>query len=142
MSDKETIIKIQMLDKLKNEVLVKYLNDVDTDQEIDLYDKLIEHFISGELDNIYENSQLKDMNSEEKKKVLEVIHKYQNVIFYEKNPEYWLDSIDAVPVTDYNLITYLLLDNFDFLINLYLKTNEESLKILVAYDTCIFYEKR
>lgn len=141
MNDNETIMKIQRLEKLKNEVLVKYLDDIDVDQEMDLYDKLIEHFTSGDLDDIYENSELKDMSIEDKKKVLEVIHKYQNVVFYDKNPEYWIDSIDGIPVTDYNLITYQLLDNFDLLIRLYLKAGEESLKILNDFDKYEGYER-
>ena len=83
MIDSEDISrKITSLDKLKNEVLVKYFDKLELEEEIDLYENLINHFFYGDLDDVYDNKVFDNMSLKTRNEVLKIVHKYQNLCFY------------------------------------------------------------
>lgn len=141
MDEKKVDLRLKNLQKLKDKLIDSYLEEINFDQDLDLYNRLVEHFVSGDLDVIYESIYLEDKTEEERKQILEIVHKYQDVCFYHKNPNLWIESIDGVDLKDYSFIIYRLLENFDFLIRLYTSTNEESLKLLEDYDKSPYYKK-
>ncbi len=140
MLDEITDFKIKSLEKLKSEVLTKYLNDINLDFEMDLYDKVVDHFTLGDLDLVFDNYTLRNKSVFDKKKILNIVHKYQNMCFYNKNKNYWTDSIPIVPIEDYNLILYELLENFDLLVKIYLNAGEDALKLIYDIDKENFYD--
>lgn len=141
MDEKMEDIRFRNLQRLKDKLIDSYLEEINFDVDVDLYNRLVEHFVLGDLDDIYESMYLEDKTEEERKQILEIVHKYQDICFYNKNPNLWVESIDGVNLKDYPFIIYRLLENFDFLIRLYTSTNEESLKILEDYDQSPYYKK-
>jgi len=130
--------KVHSLEKLKDTVIINYLSDVNLDNEIDIYDKLVKHFFNGDLDNYYDNSLFDNVSYDSKIDILNNVRKYSYLCFYNKDVNNWIDSVDGIPIEDYNLITYQLLDNFDFLLRLYLYGGEDSLKLLDDYSNSMF----
>ncbi len=122
--------KVKSLETLKQYILKNYLEEINLDEELDLYNNLIKHFFLGHLDSVYDNELFDNMDIKTKSNILNIVHEYQNLCFYKDNYEYWLDSVDGVSIDDYNLIVYQLLDNFDFLIKLYLTGGQNSLELL------------
>ena len=130
--------KVHSLEKLKDTVIINYLSEVNLDNEIDIYDKLVKHFFNGDLDNYYDNSLFDNVSYDSKIDILNNVRKYSYLCFYNKDVNNWIDSVDGIPIEDYNLITYQLLDNFDFLLRLYLYGGEDSLKLLHDYSNSMF----
>ena len=130
--------KVHSLEILKSTVINNYLSDLDLDNELDIYDKVVRHFFSGDLDNYYDNKLFDNVSYDSKVDILNTVRKYSYLCFYNKNIDNWLDSADSIPIEDYNLITYQLIDNFDFLIRLYLYGGEDSLKLLDDYSNSNF----
>lgn len=130
--------KVHSLEKLKDTVIINYLSDVNLDNEIDIYDKLVKHFFNGDLDNYYDNSLFDNVSYDSKIDILNNVRKYSYLCFYNKDVNNWIDSVDGISIEDYNLITYQLLDNFDFLLRLYLYGGEDSLKLLDDYSNSMF----
>lgn len=133
--------KIHALDNLKQHVLNKYFEEINLDEDIALNDSLIHHFFSGDLDNYYDSQVFDNMDKNSKKNVLEEVHKYQDLCFYDNNVDYWLDSCDGIPIDDFDLITYQLLDNFEFLVKLYLVGGKKSLELLKDYNDSLYRDK-
>lgn len=140
LQDAVTENKIKSLEKLKNEVLINYLSEINLDFEIDLYDKLIDYFVSGDLDSIYESENLKKYSKKEKKIILNDLHKFQNMCFYNKNKNYWLDSISMVSIEDYELIVYELFSNFQLLERIYLNSSIDALNLINNFDRESFFD--
>lgn len=141
LENDEITRKIHNIDNLKQYVLNNYFEDLRLEEEIGLYDDLIKHFFSSDLDDIYDNSLFDNMDKSSRKNVLEEAHKYQDLCFYDGNVNYWVDSCDSIPVEDYDLITYQLMDNFEFLIKLYLTGGKKSLDLLRDYNESIYRDK-
>ena len=131
--------KVHSLEKLKDTVIINYLSDINLDNEVDIYDKLIRHFFNGDLDDYYDNSLFDNISYDSKTDILNAVRKYSYLCFYNKDINNWIDSVDGIPIEDYNLITYQLLDNFDFLLRLYLYGGEDSLKLLDDYSNSTFF---
>ncbi|MBR6949352.1 MAG: hypothetical protein IKH54_04115 [Bacilli bacterium] len=133
--------KVHSLEKLKNTVITNYLSDIDIDNELDIYDKVVRHFFNGDLDNYYDNKLFDNVSYESKIDILNNVRKYNTLCFYNKDINNWLDSVDSIPIEDYNLITYQIVDNFDFLLRLYLYGGEDSLRLLDDYSNSNFANK-
>lgn len=134
MVDNEDVSKkFKVLENLKNAVLSNYLDEINIGEELDFYDNLVRHFVCGNLDDYFDSYVFDNMSNKTKKDILNVIHNYQNLCFYNDNPIYWIDSVSDIPVEDYNLIIYQLLDNFDFLIKMFIVGGEKSLKLFENY---------
>lgn len=142
MLEKDDILrKIKNIDNLKQFVLNKYLEELNLDEEIDLYDTLVKHFFSSDLDSIYDNSIFDNIDRNSKKNILDEIHNYQDLCFYDGKCECWMESCDAISVVDYDLIVYQLLDNFDFLLRLYLVGGKKSLNLLRDFNDSKYRDK-
>ena len=55
------------LTNLKQATLIKYLDEINLDEDLDLYDKMISHFTMGDLDEEFSSSYLNDKTKEENK---------------------------------------------------------------------------
>lgn len=133
--------KVLMLERLKKELLKNNLDEINLDEDISLHDKLIKEFCLGKLDYFYDSNVFDNMNIKEKSVILKEVHKYQNLCFYDNNPEYWTDSVDSISVDDYSLITYQIFDNFEFLVKLYVIGGEDSLKLLSGFSKSKYQNK-
>ena len=73
--------KVHSLEKLKDTVIINYLSDVNLDNEIDIYDKLVKHFFNGDLDNYYDNSLFDNVSYDSKIDILNNVRKYSYLCF-------------------------------------------------------------
>ena len=106
------------LTNLKQATLIKYLNEINLDEDLDLYDKMMSHFTMGDLDEEFSSSYLNDKTKEEKKELMQLVHKYGYLCFKDENYDYWADSILNIPLSDCDFLCSQLFDNFNFLVKI------------------------
>ena len=106
------------LTNLKQATLIKYLDEINLDEDLDLYDKMISHFTMGDLDEEFSSSYLNDKTKEEKKELMQLVHKYGYLCFKDENYDYWADSILNIPLSDCDFLCSQLFDNFNFLVKI------------------------
>ena len=113
MSTNEKIFEShKRFEDLKNATILKYLDSVELDSEsMDLCDKIIYYFCKGELDNEFYSSLLAVLSEEERKEILKLVHEYLDLCFYDGNSEYWIDSVEGIPLKDAQFICLKILDN-------------------------------
>ena len=107
------------LETLKKLTLEKYLDEIDDlNSEILLYDVMFHHLVKGDFADDYEFSALGGVKKEEKKEVMNLVKKYDDLCFYNGSVDFWSDSTETANISDYDFISYNLLDNYEFLMNL------------------------
>ena len=136
MSTNERIFESnKRFEDLKNATLLKYLDVVDLDEEsMDLCDKIIYYFCKGELDNEFYSSLLLGLSEEERKNTLKLVHEYLDLCFYAGNNEYWIDSVEGIPLKDAQFICLKILDNINFLVRIALSGGRNSLEFLRIFS--------
>lgn len=132
MSTNERIFESnKRYEDLKNATILKYLDNIDLDEEsMDLCDKIIYYFCKGELDNEFYSSLLNGLSFDERSKVLKLVHEYIDLCFYDGNCEYWIDSVEGIPLKDAQFICLKILDNVNFLVRIALSGGRRSLEFL------------
>ncbi len=141
MSANERIFESnKRFEDLKNATLLKYLDNIDLDEEsMDLCDKIIYYFCNGELDNEFYSSSLFGMSDEERKNILKLVHEYIDLCFYDGNSEYWIDSVEGIPLKDAQFICLKILDNINFLVRIALSGGRNSLEFLRIFSDKEYY---
>lgn len=124
-------IRIERLEKLKNATIMRNLSELDTDNEFLLYDDLLRNTFSGDYNDIFESNYLDDSNRDE---ILSLVSKYNSLCFYRGEFENWVDSIEGVSLSDLDLVSMKLLDNYDYLIRLAKNGGEAVLKFLNRFS--------
>ncbi len=109
---------IERLKHLKNETILRYTEEIDYDEDLSLYDTMMEHFINGDLDDAFITDVTNGMTDEEKKELFDLVREYNGLCFAKGNVEYWLDSLENTFVADFDMIAYNILDSYNYLLNL------------------------
>ena len=123
---------IKRLEKLKQETILRYTDEIDFDQDLSLYDVMISHFAKGDLDDAFDTSVCDGMTSQEKDKLFELTREFVGLCFSKGDVDYWLDSLEDTPVADYSLIAYSIFNSFDFLLGLAKEGGRDVLEQLVS----------
>lgn len=123
---------IKRLEKIKQETILRYTSEIDFDQELSLYDVMIRHFANGDFDEIFDASVLNGMDKKSKNEIFGLTREYMGLCFTKGDVDYWLDSLEDTPVSDYNLIAYSIFDSFDFLLELAKEGGRDVLELLVC----------
>ena len=120
MKTKQDIIDegINRLEKLKQETILRYTDEIDFDQDLSLYDVMINHFVNGDLDDVFDTSVTKGMSDTERKDLFDLTREFVGLCFSNGDVDYWLDSLENTPIFDYSLIAYSIFNSFDFLLGL------------------------
>ena len=136
MTANERIIESnKRFEDLKNVVLLRYLDNIELDEEsMNLCDKIIYYFCKGELDNEFYSSYLNGLSFEEKNKVMKLVHEYIDLCFYDGNSDYWIDSVEGIPLKDAQFICLKILDNVNFLVRLANKGGKNVLDFLRIFS--------
>lgn len=129
------------LEELKKATLFKFLDEIDLDEDISLYDVMIKHFSNGELDDSFYSPVFKSLSDTDKKKLMSLAHEYLPLCFYQGDSEYWLDSIEGVSVNDFDLIALKLLDNFNFLLSVAKDGGRDALEQMKKFQNCEGYSE-
>ena len=121
---------VARLRELKDAAIVLDLETMDVGNDLALYDAVFHCFARGDLDNQFESVVFDSLSEDERLKLLSLVKDYRGLCFYNGKGEYWLDSLEGVPISDYELITYSIFDNFDFLLELAKKGGKRVLEQL------------
>ena len=127
------------IDDLIQFVIVNYSQDIDFNNEIELYDRLIYLLANGVLNNEFDNAYLDKLDIDEEKKIFSMIREYSSLCFRDKRFDNWKKSCQAVIPTDYRYICIRIIDNYDFLINLAVDGGESSLRLLDNFNIYDIY---
>ena len=120
---------------LKKATLLKYLDNIDLDEEsMNLCDNIIYYFCKGELDNEFYSSYLKYLPFDERNKIMMLVHEYIDLCFFDGNSEYWVDSVEGIPLKDSQFICLKILDNINFLVRLALNGGKNALEFLRKFS--------
>lgn len=123
---------IQLLKKLEQETITRYIEDIDFDQELSLYDVMLSHFAKGDFDNVISLHATDGMDDNEREKLFQLVREFQELCFYKGDVQYWLDSVEDFPVSDYPLVAYSILDNYIYLLELAKSGGRKVLEQLVS----------
>lgn len=118
------------LDKLIQSVILNNSQDIDLNNDKELYERLVYLLIDGSLNEELDSDYLKDKNSEEKKRIYSVIKEYAPLCLKNKNFFEWTRSCQGVIPSDYRYICIRILDNYDFLINILVTCGENALRLI------------
>lgn len=123
---------IKRLEDLKQETILRYTEEIDFDQELSLYDVMINHFAKGDFDNVFDTDVCKGMSDSERKELFSLTREFVGLCFSNGDVDYWLDSLENTPISDYNLIAYSIFNSFDFLLELAKDGGRDVLELLVS----------
>ena len=123
---------IERLEKLKQETILKYAADIDFEHDLSLYDMMMTHFASGDLDEAFMTDVTSDMNKKEVLELFSLAREFQGLCFCKGEAEYWLDSLENTPIHDYNIIAYSIFDSFNYLLGLAKEGGRNVLELLVS----------
>ena len=125
---------VARIGELKDATIVLDLETMDTDNDLALYDSIFHCFARGDLDNQFESVVFDGMSEDDRVKLISLVGDYRGLCFYNGKAEYWLDSLEGVPITDSELITYSIFDNYDYLLELGKKGGKRVLEQLDRFS--------
>ncbi len=135
MDKKDVNIRVQRLERLKQATILNYLDSINLNHPMELYDTMMKHLLKGDFDFDFLSDSLLGIDEEEKQEIFQLVRRYKNLCFYMGDASYWADSIEGVYLTDLDLVCMKLLDNFDFLLGLARDGGEDALKLLSSFLT-------
>lgn len=118
------------IDNLIQSVIVNYSQDIDFNNEIELYDRLVYLLANGVLNKEFNSDYLNKLDIDEEKKIFNLVREYSSLCFKDKYLYNWRNSCQDVISTDYRYICIRLVDNYDFLVNLTVDGGENALRLL------------
>lgn len=104
--------------QLKDTVTLRYLDEINFDDKNSFNLVLLKHMLQGDLDDVYSNKYIDNLNEYEKKEILKLSRNYVYLIFNSGDYRNYDESIDCPLDDDKDFLLYLLLDNYDFLLRL------------------------
>lgn len=129
---------VKRIIKLKDEVILRYSENIDYDDELSLYDVMMEHFVKGDLDDVFLTDTTKDMSAIETKQLFDLVRPYVELCFAKGDVDYWLDSVENAMISDYEFIAASIFDTFDYLLEVAKAGGKNVLEQLVALRECEF----
>ena len=127
-------ISFERLERLKDEMIKTNLDELDfnSDEEKFLsYEKLLyKTIVDGKFDNIFLSEYLDDLDSNERQKVISLARNHKELCFFHGDFNNWADSVEGVTLSDPNLVSEILLNNYDYLIRLAKNGGEDVLNFL------------
>ena len=122
----------KIVKKLKDITVLRYLDEIDFENENSVYEVLLRHLFSGDLDEDYSNNYLDNFDTDEKYEILKNCEKYSHLCLIYNDYSKFDESVNS-HVNDKDFILLKLLENFDFITRLYL-VNEDILEELSKYE--------
>lgn len=134
MKTKEERIKdgIERMRKLKDEVILRYTEEIDFDFDLSLYNVMMQHFVNGDLDDVFLTDVTDGMSDEEKQDLFDLVRKYNGLCFAYGDTNSWLRSVENTYISDFDLISNSIFDSYDYLLSLAKLGGESVLKQLTA----------
>lgn len=108
---------ISLFEKLKQETILRYSDEIEYDADLTFYDVMMSHFVLGDLDDVFVYNVVEGMSDDEKEDLFSLTREYNNLCFHRGKPQCWLDSVENALAADYDLIAYLVIDNYNYLLS-------------------------
>lgn len=108
---------IALFEKLKQETILRYSDEIEYDANLTFYDVMISHFVAGDLDLVFVSSVVEGMSDDEKKDLFDLTREYNGLCFHRGNTLCWLDSAENALAADYDMIAYKVIDNYNYLLS-------------------------
>ena len=135
MTEKEKRrLAVRRLSDLKDQAIVMSLETMDCEDKLALYDSIFNLFDHGELDNQLESYVFDGMSEDDRVKLIRLVSDHRGLVFYKGQSEYWLDSLEGYAVSDNEIITYSIFDNYDYLLDLGKRGGKRMLQQLEAFQ--------
>lgn len=125
---------VARLRELKDAAIILDLETMDVEDDLALYDSIFHCFARGELDNQFESIVFDGMSEDDRVKLIDLVKDYRGLCFYNGKAEYWLDSLEHIAISDSELITYSIFDNYDYLLELGKKGGRRVLEVLSSFQ--------
>ena len=129
-------IRIERLEKLKQATIINFTENINYNNKLELYDALIKNVFNGNFNDIFLS------NNEYDEETFKLAQKYSSLCFYEGDSSCWLDSVEGVYLSDVDLVTAKILDNYDFLLRVAKEGKEDALKELLSFQQTDLYSNR
>ena len=134
-------ILVDRLENLKQATIITDAENIDFEDDLSCYDTLLDKVFNGSYDDVFLTNKLEGLSEEERDKAFETARKYKSLCFFGGEFSYWLDSIEGVSLSDYDLVSMKLLDNYDFILGLSIE-DEDVLKELVKLQKTKTFEQK
>ncbi|MBQ9018869.1 MAG: hypothetical protein IJ097_00980 [Bacilli bacterium] len=131
-------IYIEQLKNFKDAMIINHLAELDLDNSLEFYNSMLKEIFNGSFNDIFISDNLDDDNKYE---ILDLVQQYSSLCFYLGEFDNWTDSIEGVSLSDLDLITIKLLDNYDFLIKIAKDGGETALKFLTLFQGTDLFQK-
>ena len=122
----------KIVKKLKDVTVLRYLDEIDFENENSIYEVLLRHLFNGDLNEDYSNNYLDNFDDLEKDEILKYCEKYSHLCLLYNDSSKFDESVNS-HVNDKDFILLKLLENFDFITKLYL-VNKDILEELSKYE--------
>lgn len=122
----------KIVKKLKDIVILRYLDEINFDEGNSLYEVLLRHLFSGDLNKEYDCELLHKYSDYEKNEILNECNKYSHLCLIYNDYSKFDESVNS-HVDDKDFILLKLLENYDFIVRLYLD-NKDILEELSKYE--------
>ena len=120
----------KVIDSMIQSVIVNNSQDIDLNNQKDLFDRLIYLLIKGDLNNELNSEYISMLDLEEKQHVYEVANKHSLLCLKNKNIHQWNNSCQGVIFSDYRYISIRIVENYDFLINIIVNVGEKAIRLI------------
>lgn len=134
-------IYIKQLNNFKDAMIINNLAELDLDNSLEFYNSMLKNVFDGSFDDIFISDNFDDIDNDEKFEILDLARKYQFLCFYLGEFDNWADSIEGVSLSDLDLISMKLFENYDFLIRIAKNGKEEALKFLTSFQGTELFQK-
>lgn len=110
---------IKRIEHLKNETILRYTDEIEFDDgDLSLFDTMMEHFVKGDLDDVFLTDVTNDMSDGEKKKLFNLVREFNGLCFAKGDVDYWLDSNENAFVANFGMTALSIFDCYDYLLGL------------------------
>lgn len=122
------------LENLKQETLVRYLEYINLDNDMDLYDVMLRGIVKGDLIHQFDSYSFNDLTKEEIEELKNQFQKNASLCFYDGDINYWLDSIEGVSLQDLDLTVLKLFSHFDYLMEIIKDGGKNAIQLLNSFQ--------
>lgn len=110
--------KFENINNLKQDVILKYTQEIDYNDKDSFYEVLLRHLLNGDLNDSYENDLLIGIDKNERDTVINKTNKHRDLLLINGDISSYDESVDIYNVDDKDFVLRLVMDNYESLMNL------------------------
>ena len=79
---KQTDEDFSLFEKLKQETILRFSDEIEYDADLPFYDVMISHLVAGDLDDVFATDVVEGMSDDEKKELFDLTREYKDCLLY------------------------------------------------------------